>query len=98
MDVQAKMSALIELAGEVGISIRWVPSAGQSPEHPGGALVRLKGREVLFLDPTSPEVEQADVLASALAGRAELEDRYLRPQVRELLDRASPGGLRMPFP
>jgi hypothetical protein len=85
VDEIAVFSALADLAEEVGVAIRRAPPLGGS-QHPGGALVRLKGSEVLFLDPTASTTEQIDVLADALRGRPELENRYLRPDLRELLE------------
>ncbi len=74
---------LVDLAEQLGIEVRPAPA---SEAHPGGAMVRLRGREILFLDPAASTEEQIPVLVSALAGRAELQDRFLPPELRELLD------------
>jgi hypothetical protein len=74
---------LVDLAEDLGIEVRPAPA---SQAHPGGALVRLRGREILFLDPAASVEEQIPVLVSALAGRSELQDRFLPPDLRELLD------------
>jgi hypothetical protein len=86
MEGQSKLAALIDLAEQVGITIRRVPSAGESAEHPGGALVRLKGKEVIFLDPTAPLGDQIAVVASALRGRSEVEGRFLPPEIRQAIE------------
>jgi len=88
MEPHAHLRLLLDLAEEVGITIRRVPSAADGPDHPGGALVRLKGREMLFLDPTAAPADQLAVVAAALRGRPEIEARYLPPELREILDEA----------
>lgn len=91
MDVHTHLEALLDLAEEMGIVIRRAPAAGEAAEHPGGALVRLQGREILFLDPTASPSEQVAVAAAALHGRPELDNRFLRPEIRRLIDEAAPG-------
>ena len=91
MEPQTQLSVLLDLAEEIGIAVRRVPAAGDDPEHPGGALVRLAEREVLFLDPTAAVADQIDAVAAALrgpsaGGRAELRDRFLPPEIRQLID------------
>lgn len=86
MEPHAKLSVLLDLAEELGIVIRRVPAASESPEHPGGAFVRLRGREILFLDPTAAASDQIAVVAAALRGRREIEDRFLPPEIRQLID------------
>ena len=88
MDQPARLHLLLDLAEEAGIVIRRVPTAGDSAEHPGGAMVRLRGREMLFLDPTAPLGDQIGVVAAALRGRPEIEDRFLPPEIRQLIDAA----------
>jgi hypothetical protein len=78
-------------AESLGIEIRRVPSAlgGEGIDrHGGGALVELKGREILFLDPDAPVADRIAVAAGALAGRSELEATYLPPEIRQLIEGA----------
>jgi len=89
MDSYAQLAELIDLAESVGITIRRVRAAGDAPEHPGGAMIRLKGKEMLLLDPTAAVVDQLAVAAAALRGRPEIEERFLPPQLRDLIDDAS---------
>jgi len=86
MEEQAKLNTLIDLAESLGIALRNAPAAAGSSEHPGGALVRLKAREILFLDPTASQADQIDAVAAALRGRAELASRFLPPEIRQLID------------
>jgi len=88
MDLHSQLSALIDLAESLGIMIRRAPPADESADHPGGALVRLKGKEMLFLDPTASVADQITVAAGALRGRAELDNMFLPPEIRERLDQA----------
>ncbi len=93
METSQQLGALIGLAESVGISIRRAPAAGDSEatqREPGGALVRLKGKEIIFLDPTASSSDQIAVVAGALRGRPEIHQRFLPPEIRQLID--EPGG------
>jgi hypothetical protein len=85
MDSYQTIAELVELAAELGVEVRRAP-AGDPSTHPGGALVTLKGKEVLFLDPSAGVADQLAVLAKTLQGRPELEDRYLKPSLREAIE------------
>jgi hypothetical protein len=87
MDSMRLLECLMDLAEELGISVRRMPAGADS----AGAVVMLKGRQVVFLDASSAPSEQIAVLAAALTGRGELRDRFLPPEVRELIDSASGG-------
>ena len=87
MDAIAQLESMLDLAEQVGLTVRQVPGPADS-DHPGGALVRLRDREVLFLDPTASIADQVAVAARALRGRAELDQRYLPPELRELIEGA----------
>lgn len=91
MDLQAKLDRLLELAEASGIVVRRMPAETGGAGHPGGALVRLKAKEILFLDPAAPLAEQISVAAAALRGRGEVEDRFLPPELRQLIDQAGDG-------
>ena len=92
MEPQTQLNALIDLAESLGITVRRVPSAGGvSGERPGGALVRLRGKEMIFLDPSAGVADRIDVVAAALRGRGELADKFLPPEIRELIDGLSAG-------
>jgi len=88
MEAHTRLRLLLDLAEEAGIAIRRVPAAGDGGDHPGGALVRLGTKEMLFLDPTAPPADQMAVVAAALRGRAEIENRYLPPELREAIEKA----------
>ena len=95
VDTHQQLEALLDLAEQVGLSVRRLAGSAAGAEHPGGALVRLRGREVLFLDNSAAAADQLAVVAAALAGRPEVEGRFLPPRLREVLDaHAGPGGGR----
>ena len=87
MTEHQQIETLMNLAESVGITIRRAPMMAGSDAHPGGALIKLKGQEILFLDPLAALPDQISVATKALRGRKELEHCFLSPEVRELLDR-----------
>jgi len=91
MDKHGELRVLLDLAESVGIVIRRAPSGGDASAgqgHPGGALVSLHGRDMLFLDPAAGVADRIAVVAAALAGRKELDDLYIPPQVRQRIEQA----------
>lgn len=86
MDHERKLAALMDLAESLGLSVRLVGGVGDCGDYPGGAMVRLKGRDVIFLNPAAGIADRISVLAEALRGRAEIEAMYLPPEVREAID------------
>jgi hypothetical protein len=86
MDAYQQLDALLDLATELGMTIRHLPGPAAGAEHPGGAVARLRGKEVLFLDSTAAVADQLAVTAAALAGRRELEGRFVAPQLRQAID------------
>jgi len=86
MEQESQLRMLLDLAEQIGLEVRCVPGSAGGADHPGGAMVRLKGKEIIFLDPVACPSEQLDVLAMALRGRSEVEDRFLPPEVRELIE------------
>ena len=87
MDEYAQLRALLDLAESIGITVRRQPAAHGA--HPAGALVRLGNREMLFLDPSAAVGDRIAVVASALAGRTEIEDVFIPPEIRRHIDDAS---------
>jgi hypothetical protein len=90
MDETAKLSELVDLAESIGLSVRTVPP-GADATHIGGALVRLKGKEIIFLDPDAAVADQISVIAEALRGRSELEGMFLTPEIRQAIDEQKTG-------
>jgi len=90
MEADSQIRLLLDLADQIGLEVRPVVGSSSGGEHPGGAVVRLKGKEIVFLDPAACPGDQLNVLASALKGRPEVEDRFLPPEVRQLIEGATP--------
>ncbi len=86
MESHEQLDSLLELAVQLGITIRRLPGLTAGSEYPGGALTRLKGKEVLFLDSTSAVTDQLAVAAAALASKNQLNDRFIPPQLRQLIE------------
>lgn len=86
MDDLSRLGALIDLAERLGIVIRRAPAAMEYSEHPGGAWVRLHGKDMLFLNPVAPVKDQINVAVETLRSRAELADQFIPPELRDLLD------------
>ena len=85
MDTESQLAALLELAEELGIEVRQAALGGQ-----GGGLCEVRGRRILFVDVLADWQDRLGRTAGALAELAELEQRYVAPQLRELLDRYRP--------
>lgn len=86
MDQYAILDYLSDLAGQLGMEIRQSPPERDPSGRPAGAIVRLRNRFIIFLDPSSPISDQISLLASALKGRAELDDRFIPPEVRQAME------------
>lgn len=87
MDSASQLAALLDLAERMGIAVRRAPaSAMESAEHPGGAWVRLRGKEMLFLNPVAPTVDQISAVVEVLKDRPELAEQFLPPDLRALLE------------
>ncbi len=89
MLAEDKLSALVDVARSLGMEVRLVDTAGAGRD--GGALVRLKGREIVFLDVSAPLADRIDAVAGVLAGRKELEQLFLPPEIREAIEQAAEG-------
>ncbi len=81
MEHQALLSALLDLADQIGFEVRREYLGGD-----GGGLCRLRGKWVLFVDTGASVAEQLAQAAGGLANREELESKYILPQVRQVLD------------
>lgn len=75
---------LIELARRLGYEIReeWL-------EGCGGGACHIKGQKVLFVDLSLPPADRIEHVARALKGCHELENIYVLPEARAMLDEAA---------
>jgi len=84
MDEYAQLRALMDLVEMLGVSIRNCPALAQR----AGALVKIHGAEVLFINPSASVADRLAVVADALKGRGELEEMYIVPELRRLIELA----------
>lgn len=82
VDFDTKLGVLLTLAESLGIEIRRIPIGGR-----GGTLCTIKDRRVLFLDTEADRATQYDSVLREFAQIPEINTVYLRPEVREDLDR-----------
>ncbi len=81
MDLSARCDLLLELAESLGIRVRREALGGE-----GGGLCRLRGERILFVDTSAdPEARYERTLRS-LAALDELEDVYVRPEIRDEIE------------
>ena len=85
VDLDTKLSVLLTLAESLEIQIRRIPIGGR-----GGTLCAIRGQRVLFLDTEADRATQYDCVLRELAQIPEINSVYLRPEVREDLDRLVP--------
>ena len=88
MDDQTKLRVLLDLVESLGISVRRGPARGGTWGDQGASLVTLRGKEILFVDNGVSAAAQVTAIAAALAGRDEIEQMYLPPEIREAIDQA----------
>jgi len=88
MDNQSKLHFLLDLAESLGIEVRRGPAREGGLQAEGGSLIRLRGKEILFLDAHAPDPAQVAAVAAALAGRDEVEQMFLPPEIRQAIEEA----------
>ena len=81
MDTESILDELLDLAEQLDIELGKEYLDGQ-----GGGICKLRDKWVLFIDTAASEAEQLAQTAAALANRNELEQIYLKPQIREILN------------
>lgn len=85
MDLTTVLQELETLAESLAVEMRY-----DDLEEGRGGLCRYGGRTCLIVNRALPVGERVRVISDALA-RLPLEDVFVRPQVRELLERHSVG-------
>jgi hypothetical protein len=81
MDAAAQVELALELLKQLDVEPR--------PEHlggSGGALCKLRGKQVFFVDLDADPVTQADRCIAALASFPELERLHLPPFIRDRIE------------
>lgn len=81
MDPELLAARLAEAAESLGLEVR------EGPADSDGAVVRLRGKKVVFVPEGALSTKRAAVLARALA-QEDTEDVFLLPAVREAVEKA----------
>ena len=75
------MEELLALLEANDVTIRNEPLGGS-----GGGLCTMKGKHILFVDTEAPSVVTAAICAEALPKIADIEQIFIRPQVRQFIE------------
>jgi hypothetical protein len=92
MELKDQLAVLVDLAESIGVTVRWTSRGRQSTDARAVVMVRLRGREMFFVDPAASIADQVSAIAALLADHPELGDRFICPQVRARLDEAREQG------
>ncbi len=89
MDEREMLDQLEDVAKGLDIEVRYETMRKESRFNPGG-LCRIRGRPVIIVNRKAGLEDQINVVASAIK-RFDLDTVFLRPGLRDFLDRAGPG-------
>lgn len=81
MNEQRILEELLTLLESNGVTIRSEPLAGS-----GGGLCTIKGENVFFVDTQAPSGEVGTLCAEAAAQLLDIEQLYIRPEVRRFIE------------
>jgi hypothetical protein len=86
LDDGVLINQLEELAGKLGIEIRYGNIPGEESHRMGG-LCRVNGKYVLIMHSRLTVKEKIGVITKTLKG-FEMDDLYVIPVIRELIDKS----------
>ncbi len=86
MNAQQIVEELLVVLESNGVKIRREPLGGG-----GGGLCVVKGEKIFFLDTQSATAELAALCAEAVAKVIDVEAIYLRPEIRQFIEKFSGG-------
>ncbi|HCO95178.1 MAG TPA: hypothetical protein DIU00_14705 [Phycisphaerales bacterium] len=84
MNEQGILDELLALLEANGVTIRNEPLGGS-----GGGLCMMKGKYIFFLDTEAPSITSAVMCAEAVSKVADIEQIYIKPQVRQFIENHS---------
>ncbi|MHC4637119.1 MAG: hypothetical protein ACYTBP_17035 [Planctomycetota bacterium] len=82
MNQQQILEELIGLLEENTVTVRSEPLGGG-----GGGLCSIKGKNIFFLDTQSSSAELSALAAEAVAKIVDIENIYIRPEVRMIIEK-----------
>jgi len=81
MNEQRILEELLVLLEANGVTMRNEPLGGN-----GGGLCTIKGRQMFFVDTQAPSVVVAALCAEAMPKVADIEQVYIKPEVRQFIE------------
>lgn len=84
MNEQNILDELLALLEANGVTVRNEPLGGS-----GGGLCTIKGDPIFFVDTQAPSVVSAAVCAEAVPKVVDVEQIYIKPQVRQFIENNS---------
>jgi hypothetical protein len=84
MNEQNILDELLALLEANGVTIRNEPLGGS-----GGGLCTIKGERIFFVDTQAPSVVTAGICAEVVPKVVDVEQIYVKPQVRQFIDDSS---------
>lgn len=81
MNEQGILEELLALLEANEVTIRNEPLGGS-----GGGICTIKGRRILFVDTQAPSIVTATICAEAIPKIMDIEQIYVKPQVRQFIE------------
>jgi hypothetical protein len=81
MNEQRILEELLALLEAGGVVVRSEPLGGS-----GGGLCTVKGQRILFVDTEAPSAVTAAMCAEAVPKVTDIEQIYIKPQVRQFIE------------
>jgi hypothetical protein len=86
MDNQKILEELLALLDANGVAIRREPLGGS-----GGGLCTVKGQPIFFVDTQAPSAEVAALCGQAISKTINIEQIYIKPELRQFIENNSRG-------
>ncbi len=87
MNDQIILEQLVAILEAGGVSIRNEPLGGS-----GGGLCTIKDEKIFFIDTQASSAEMAPIFAEAIARTIDIEQLYIKPEVRQFIETYSNEG------
>jgi hypothetical protein len=84
MNDQNILDELLVLLEANGVTIRNEPLGGS-----GGGLCTIKGQQIFFVDTQAPSAVSAAICAEAVPKVVDVEQIYIKPQIRQFIENHS---------